>query len=216
MLGAINRIGSRQATPTQQVMAAADHFLQYAATYPNASLRFHKSDMILRIDADGSYMSEVNARSRAAVFAYLGTKDPTFHNHPIELLSGIIPTVVASTSECEYAATFMGGRLGYPIRNMLQVLGWPQPPTIITTDNKTAHGIASRTTKVKRSKAIDMRYHWIRDRINIGDFSVMWRAGKHSVADFNTKAHPASHCKAVRHMYVNPSIPTRPPVKDTG
>ena len=213
MLGAINRIGSRQAKPTQQVMDAADHFLQYAATYPDATLCYKKSDMIVRVDADGSYHSEEGARSRAAVFAYLGTSDPTFHNHPIELMSSIIPTVVASTSECEYASSFMGGQLCYPIRTLLEDLGWPQPPTMLTTDNKTAHGIASRTTKIKRSKAIDMRYHWIRDRVDQGDYIVSWRAGKHSVADFLTKAHPASHCKTVRHLYVIPSLPVRPTVR---
>ena len=29
------------------------------------------------------------------------------------------------------------------------------------TDNTTANGIANNTVRLKRSKAIDMRYHWV-------------------------------------------------------
>ena len=211
MLGAINRLGSRQAKPTQAVMDAANHFLQYAATHPDAVLVYRKSDMVLRADADGSFHSEENARSRSAVFAFLGTQDDRFHNHPIELKSSIIPTVVTSASECEYAASFAGGQVCYPLRETLANFGWPQAPTVLTTDNKTAHGIATRSAKLKHSKAIDRRYHWIRERVDFGDFVVVWRAGVDSVADYLTKAHPASHCRAVRHLYVEPDVPVKPP-----
>ena len=39
------------------------------------------------------------------------------------------------------------------------------------------------------------------------------RAGVESVADFLTKAHPASHCRAVRHLYVAPDVPTPLPTQ---
>ena len=211
MLGAVCRLGSKQAHPTARVLEAAEHLLQYAATYPDATLRWYKSDMLLSVDADGSYLSEADARSRAAVFINLvsRTADSHPHNHPVELKSSIIGTVVSSTSACEYASTFEGGQLAFPLRTLLEDLGWPQPPTTITTDNSTACGIANKTTKDKRSKAIDMRYHWIRDRVALKDFAVSWRAGKESLADFLTKAHPASHCREVRHQYVLPCEPYR-------
>ncbi len=44
-------------------------------------------------------------------------------------------------------------------------MGYPQPPTTILCDNTSAIGLANDTIKQKRSKAIDMRFHWIRDRI---------------------------------------------------
>jgi hypothetical protein len=34
--------------------------------------------------------------------------------------------------------------------------------------------IANNSLKVKRSKAINMRYHWIRDRIKSKDLQVTW------------------------------------------
>ena len=39
--------------------------LDYAATYPNTSIRYHASGMRLLIKSDTSYLSIKNARSRA-------------------------------------------------------------------------------------------------------------------------------------------------------
>jgi hypothetical protein len=46
------------------------------------------------------------------------------------------------------------------------------------------------TIKPKRTKSIDMRFHWIRDRIQQGQFVVTWRKGVDNLADFFTKALP--------------------------
>ena len=45
----------------------------------------------------------------------------------------------------------------------LEELGHPQPPTPIKTDNTTANGIINGTVKQQRSKAIDMRFYWLKD-----------------------------------------------------
>jgi hypothetical protein len=63
-------------------------------------------------------------------------------------------------------------------------------------------GVANKTVKQRRSKAIDMRYHWIRDRVTQGHFTVTWRPGKTNLADFFTKAHPASHQREMRQYFV--------------
>ena len=43
------------------------------ATYPNAVVRFHASDMILRADTDASYMNELEARSYTEGHFFLGS-----------------------------------------------------------------------------------------------------------------------------------------------
>jgi hypothetical protein len=69
-------------------------------------------------------------------------------------------------------------------------------------DNSTAAGIATDTVKQKRSKAIDMRFYWIRDRVRQGQFLVYWSKGKGNLADYFSKHHPASHHTAVRSTYL--------------
>eukprot|EP00536_Pseudo-nitzschia_multiseries_P009450 jgi/Psemu1/23220/gm1.23220_g len=63
------------------------------------------------------------------------------------------------------------------------------------TDNNTAEGILNGTIKQKRSKAIDMRFYWLKDRAEQGQFNIFWEPGKHNLADYPTKHHAGSHHK---------------------
>ena len=49
-------------------MEAAVHLLNYAATHPDATVRFRASDMILHIHSDASYLSKPKARSALEAF----------------------------------------------------------------------------------------------------------------------------------------------------
>ena len=161
--------------------------------------------MRLVIWSDASYLSESNARSRAGGFHYLSSHgDPTAvsPNGALEAISAIIPTVVSAASEAETAALFLNGQAGVPSRLTLADLGYPQSATPIISDNTTAIGFANNSVRLKRSKAIDMRYHWIRDRVERGEYSVAWGPGADNFADYFTKNHPAKHCREVRSRYV--------------
>ena len=87
-------------------------------------------------------------------------------------------------------------------RQNLEVHHKRQEATNIIADNTTACGIANRTSKIKRSKAMDMRYHWIRDRVNQGQFKVHWEPSKTNLADYFTKTHPVHHFVDMRSKYV--------------
>jgi hypothetical protein len=211
MLTALNKLALSQANGTQKVLDAANHFLQYAASWPDAVLVFHASDLCLAAHSDASYLSETNSRSRAAAVVYLTSAgDPT--NQPIngflEVLSCVIPCVVASAFEAEYATLFLTGQLCSYLGNVLNDLGHPQGPIPIVCDNKAAVGVANRSTRQRRSKSIDMRFHWIRDRAAQGQFSILWHPGSVNLADYYTKTHPASHILAMRKYHVSSdSIP---------
>jgi hypothetical protein len=64
-------------------------------------------------------------------------------------------------------------------------MGYPQPTTPIQTGNSTAAGLANNTIiKQNKSRHIDMRYHWIRDRVvQEGQFNIFWDAGNNNLAD---------------------------------
>eukprot|EP00957_Ditylum_brightwellii_P107445 8197854-Ditylum_brightwellii.AAC.1 len=51
-------------------------------------------------------------------------------------------------------------------------MGHPQPPTPIMTDNSTASGIVNSSIKQHWSRAIDMRFYWVKDRVQQGYFSL--------------------------------------------
>jgi len=204
MLTALNKVASRQANPTIAVELAAERILSYAKTFPNAQIVYEASDMILCAHSDASYLSETKARSRSGGIFFLSNKDPTQHsiNGSIDCISSIIPAIVASAAEAEYGALFQLGQIGEGIRATLEDMGHPQPPTRVYSDNKCAVGIANGEAKQKLSKAFDMKFHWIKSRVNQRHFQIVWARGSENLADIFTKALSVKDHLARRSSYV--------------
>ena len=81
-------------------------------------------------------------------------------------------------------------------------MGFPQPKTKIKTDNSTAEGIVNDKIKQNRSKAIDMRFYWLKCRQSQEQFDIYWEKGATNLADYFTKHHSPAHHKAVRPIYL--------------
>ena len=77
MLTALSIIAMEQTQGTKTTKDKAKHFLTYAATHPDATLKFYKSEMILKIHSDASHLSERQGRSRTGGHFYLGNRDHT-------------------------------------------------------------------------------------------------------------------------------------------
>ena len=203
ILLATNKIASQQANPTISTMTQINHLIQYVLYNPDASITYKPSNMQLTVHSDASHNSETKSRSRAAGLFVLGdaiflgpenTNAIKNINGSIAINSTIIPTVCSSTMESEYAALAINTQTAEGIRQILNDLGHPQiQPTNIIYDNEISGKVALKKCKIKRSKAIASRYHWIQDRIRMGHFNLLWRPGKENLADFFTKAHPIHH-----------------------
>jgi hypothetical protein len=162
------------------------------------------------IHSDASYLSEPKARSRVGGYFYLGNKDEPADNPnpngPIHVESRIMKNIMAAASEAEIGALFHNGQEGAYMRTILKELGREQTgPTRMTTDNSTADGFANQRTKIRRSKAMDMRFYWIQDRVKDGQFQVHWLQGELNHADYFTKHHSPTHHTKVRPIYLHTS-----------
>jgi hypothetical protein len=198
-------IATEQTKATEKTQAATNQLLDYLATHPDATIIYHASDMILHIHNDASYMSVSNARSLLGGLFFLGNKSPEQDtlNGSILNVASIIKNVVASAAESEVGACFHNAQSGAPLRVTLTELGHTHPPTPLRTDNSTAFGILNETIKQKRSKAMDMRYHWLTNRVRQKQFDVYWRPGRENLGDYNTKHHSAQHHKDMRGLILH-------------
>ena len=208
-LPAVTAIESALSHATQLTQQAAERLLSYFRNYPDNILVLKACDMRLHTQSDASYGTRSRGRSLAGGIAYLGNDDPTQINGPILVFSSIIQNVMASIGEAEYAAAFHTGQMAAGLRKTLSDLGYPQPPTYILVDNEVASGIASNTIEPKRTKSIDMQYHWLRDRVQMQEFIVIWRKGMYNLADFFTKPLSVKDHQVVMHLLVRvpPSSP---------
>ena len=188
-----------------------NHLLDYVATHPDAGIRFHASDMHLWVHTDSSYLTEPKARSRCGGYFYLSDKPklpirpddpPPKLNGPVLVNSKVIDAVMSSTQEAETGSGYLNAKDACPLRVTLDEMGHPQGPTPLQFDNTTATGIINDTMSQRRSKAMDMRFYWLRDRAAQGQFHVHWKRGTTNLADYFTKHFPAKHHQAVRSTYV--------------
>jgi hypothetical protein len=162
--------------------------------------------MILYIHSDASYLSEDEARIRAGGFFYMGSAtkhQKKLTNGAILIISKVLKHVMSSAAEAEIGAVFINAKEGAVLRTTFEELGHKQPPTPMETDNTTATGYSNGTIKQKRTKAMDMLFYWIKDRVKQGQFNAYWGPGFQSLADYFTKHHlPARH-KGMRDIYIH-------------
>jgi hypothetical protein len=162
--------------------------------------------MILHIHSDASYISEDEAKSRAGGFCYMGnaTKHPKkLTNGAILIISKVQKHIMSSAAEAEIGAVFINAKEGAVLRTTLEKLGHKQPPIPMETDNTTATGYSNGTIKQKHTKAMGMRFYWVKDRLKQGQFNVYWDPGFQNLAYYITKHHSPAHHKRMRDIYIH-------------
>ena len=128
------------------------------------------------------------------------------NNGAVLNISKIIKSVMSSAAEAEMGALYINACEAVPIRNLLQEMGHKQPKTPMQTDNSTAFGVVTNNIQPRRTKAMDMRFYWLRCRDSQGQFRYYWKPGPTNLADYWTKHHPASHHIEKRPTILTPQI----------
>jgi hypothetical protein len=68
---------------------------------------------------------------------------------------------MSSATEAELAALYIMAQEAVYIRIILEEMDHKQPPTPLQTDNAMAEGVVNGKVQSKRTKAMDMRFHWL-------------------------------------------------------
>ena len=208
----LGQLASQQNAPTEATKREARDLLDYVATWPNATLVFRASDMILRSISDGSHRGEPRGGSRIGGIHFYGSKGAKEVNGAVQIVCKLLDVQSSSACETELGALYENGRVIAGLRNMASEFGYPQEqPTEVECDNQCAVGIAGETEKQKRAAAMDMRFLWVADRVRQGQIRVSWSKGEGNLADYVTKIHPHKHHREMRKFFVRdpPLDPSR-------
>ncbi len=180
------------------------HLLNYIATHPNAILSYAKSNMILGVHSNTSYLSEFKAQSRAGGHFFLSDRtDEAPNNRAILNMSQIIKSVMSPAAEAKLGVLYINAREAV---TFLNELGHTQPPTPIQTDNSTALGVVTNNILPRCAKAMDMQYWWLRICNNQEHFRYYWRPGPTNCGDYFTKHHCAAHHQEKCTEYLTPKF----------
>ena len=162
------------------------HLAGYLKRNPDLGVTFYPSDMKLMAYTDSDFKTP---HATTGGFFYLGRiNDPEWVNGPIFVQSKKQPITTAAASEAEYIGAFMNGKSALPIRQTLDAVGYPQGTTPFKGDNAAAIGLATDTCLPRKSRYVDDKFHWFRDRVRRHDFSITWVKSEDNLADPLTKA----------------------------
>lgn len=97
-------------------------------------------------------------------------------------------TVALSTSEAEYMAACAAAQEAIFQRQLLEDMGFPQKgPTVIYEDNTGAIAMSENPVSHNRTKHIDIKYHFVRERVELGEIKLVHVATENQLADLLTK-----------------------------
>ena len=170
-------------SPTKEHMNAAKRILRYLKCTPKYGIVLGGGEPILTCFVDSAYATdETRRRSSTGYICYLGTS-------PISWCSKLQKSVALSTTESEYMAMCDASKDVVWLRGLLKALQEEQRrPTVVNQDNVGAIYVANNSTFHKRTKHIDVRYHYTRDLLEERIIHVNFCPTNFQIADILTKA----------------------------
>jgi hypothetical protein len=105
------------------------------------------------------------------------------NNDSVLIFAQIIKNVMISAADDKIGVLYINVHHAIPIRNPLEEMGHPQPPTTMQLDNTIALGFVSKNLQPKATKSIDMQHLVMRDRQDRLQFKYYWGSGKYNNGD---------------------------------
>jgi Reverse transcriptase (RNA-dependent DNA polymerase)/GAG-pre-integrase domain/gag-polypeptide of LTR copia-type len=122
--------------------------------------------------------------TRRSVGGYLFT----LGSGPISWQSRRQRTVATSSCEAEYTAAFEASKEAIWLRTLLSHIGFsPTAPTTLLCDNNATITLSEDPAFHARVKHFDVRYHFLRERVQLNEISLSYINTRDNIADIFTK-----------------------------
>lgn len=175
-----------QSCYNQEHITALKQILRYLKSTYNYGLVYkkqEKADYILKGYCDSDYGTDENDRKSVSGYCFF------VNDCLISWNSKKQSTVAKSTVEAEYQALPVAISEGIWLRNILQELGHAQKgATIIFEDNQGCINLVKNPIVKSRVKHLDIKTHFIRDRVQMNDIQLVYISTEDQIADIFTKS----------------------------
>jgi hypothetical protein len=183
-------------------MIKVKQFLNYVFTHPDAIETYQASDMVLAAHSDASYLSEANACSQAGGHFFMSRNTPRPHNNgAVLIIARVIKAVMSLAAGAKTGALYINCWEAVPACHTLEFLGHPQPYTPIQIGNTMALGVINNNV-MKKLKPMDMKNHWLWDRISQKQFQHYWAPENKNKGNYITKHHAPVHHEAMQSTFL--------------
>lgn len=177
-VGVLARYGNK---PTVESCALMVHLLQYVRGTVDKGIRFSGDSFDMHIFTDADWAGDQVTRKSTTGFVVFAA------GGPISWQSKLQATVATSSMQSEYQALYAGMQEIVWLRGVLAELDLAMSePTPFFLDSQSAQDLATNPVYHKRSKHIEIKYHWVREHVDPdGEFKT---AELHHVSTLNMSA----------------------------
>jgi hypothetical protein len=182
----VQRLGRHMQASDDRHMLAAKRIMRYLKGTRELGIKYSgagagKLQLVGYCDADWAGDKETRRSTTAYIFMLAGAC--------VSWASKLQPTVALSSAEAEYMAASSAAQEAIYLRRLLESLGHKQEsPTIIYEDNQSCIAMADNPAQSQRIKHIDIKYHFVREKIQSGDIKLVYVQTERQLADLLTKA----------------------------
>jgi len=178
-VGALSKFNS---SPTETHLTAAKRVLRYLRGTADLGIVFSKTSMSPIGFSDASWADDDENRRSTSGHVFIHGEGPISWSSRRQSVTAL------STAEAEYIAAFDATKEAAWLRMLYADLtGSNLPPTTLNIDNQSAISIANNATTTRRSKHMDIRYHYIRDEIARNHIDTVYCPTNDMLADIFTK-----------------------------
>lgn len=179
---AISLLARYQDKPNLSTCKATVYLLKFLLNTKHYEIKFTGSTVSLVAYSDSDWAGDRDSRkSTTGYILYLG-------NAPITWQSKLQPLVALSSTEAEYLALSTTAQENICIKFLLRDWGYKiMMPTTIYCDNQGAIQLTINHAQHKRTRHIEIKYHYVRDLESTGQIVISKMHTTNMIADLLTK-----------------------------
>lgn len=182
--------------PGPEHWTAVKRILRYLQGSKDKGIKYRADDVKLSVYSDSDFAGDIDTRRSTTGYVSV------LSNGPVTWSSHRQQCVTRSTTEAEYVAASDAAVEIIWLRTFLQELGINMnEPTQLLVDNQSALRLIKNSEHHKRTKHIDIKYHFIREKVGDGLISVCYIRSDDQLADILTKSLPRekldNNCKSL-------------------
>jgi hypothetical protein len=163
--------------------AAATYLLRYIKGTQYIGIKYGSTELNLVGYSDSDWASDVDSRRSTTGYIFM------LAGGPISWKSKCQPTVALSSTEAEYMALTATAQEAMSLRTLCEDFGvsTKSSAVLIYGDNQGALAMAQNPTMHHKSKHIDIKQHFIREKVADGEVQLQYLSTKLMLADALTK-----------------------------
>lgn len=182
---AVNIVSRYINNPNQSHVNAVKRIIRYLIKTKNVCIKYTGFTELIGF-SDADYGSDLDSRRSNTGYVFM------MNNGPVTWCSRKQNTVALSTTESEYMAAAEAAKELLWLQQLLVDIGEAQQSISLCIDNQSAIKLIHNPVFHRRSKHIDIRYNFIREKVESKSISIVYVSSANQLADFLTKALPVN------------------------